>query len=126
MKNIKCCCEDMACKHAIQLCIRIMQSKTQMLIYKAKCKGSCTDCVQMQEWKLACGKKKKNVSTRNLHSSIFIFVSPSLQTLTGGIYTSQKSRETKEMLPIFQLKKGQPGATLYSKVISWVKLSCAS
>jgi len=70
--------------------------------------------------------KKKNVSTRNLHSSIFIFVSPSLQTLTGGIYTSQKSRETKEMLPIFQLKKGQPGATLYSKVISWVKLSCAS
>jgi len=48
----------MACKHAIQLCIRIMQSKTQMLIYKAKCKGSCTDCVQMQEWKLACAKKK--------------------------------------------------------------------
>lgn len=104
-----------------------MQSKTQILEYKAntvkKYASRLRSNARMEISPCKKNKNKTNISTRNLHSSVFIIVIPSLQTLTGGIYTV----ETEQMLlQIFQLKKGQPGATPYSKVISWVKLSCVT
>lgn len=62
------------------------------------------------------------ISIRNLHSSVFIIVSASLQTNWRYLYQSKQKRQRTNAL-MFQLKKGQPGATPYSKVISWVKLS---
>ncbi len=75
MKNIKSCSEDMACKHGIQLCIHIMQSKTQILEHKANTvKEHAPRLRSNARMEIAlCKKKRVMIYATNFHSSVFIY-----------------------------------------------------
>lgn len=99
MKNIKCCSEDMACKHGIQLCIHIMQSKTQILEHKANTvKEHAPRLRSNARMEIALCKKKMSDDICNKFSfiSIYLFYCHLvLQTPKGGIFTNSNSTDTE-------------------------------